>query len=226
MVRRPVRSGILKRVSRHITQEVCPFTIRFTKATSEPAFAARAPGEPPFGVQLEHGASRLHPGTVSPSLIALLETALDEAAWDSFSRGSPIRRVGRAGLARNVCVALGNWGSPEGALVLVRAVGGPGAVGTCARCMGARQSGLCRGKGSAVRAGLGKNRRLDPGGVVSGGGRLTGQKSSRRTMRWKRGDPRSGSNAGSTPTSTSADDPSSAPRSRKRSARSFSPRAV
>jgi epoxyqueuosine reductase QueG len=112
-------------LSRHIKQEVCPFTIRFTKATSEPAFAARAPGEPPFGVQLEHGASRLHPGTVSPSLIALLETALDEAAWDSFSRGSPIRRVGRAGLARNVCVALGNWGSPEAALVLVRALADP-----------------------------------------------------------------------------------------------------
>jgi epoxyqueuosine reductase len=104
---------------------VCPFTQRFSQATSEPAFAARAPGEPPFGVQLEAGASRSHPGTASPSLIALLETALDEAAWDAFSCGSAIRRAGRAGFARNVCVALGNWGSPEAAAVLSRALSDP-----------------------------------------------------------------------------------------------------
>jgi hypothetical protein len=41
---------------------------------------------------------------MSPPLIALLETALDEAAWNSFSRGSAIRRAGRAGFARNVCM--------------------------------------------------------------------------------------------------------------------------
>jgi len=50
------------------------------------------------------------PGTEFPSLIELLETALDEAAWDAFARGSAIRRVGRAGFARNVCVGLGNLG--------------------------------------------------------------------------------------------------------------------
>ncbi|CAN5759400.1 hypothetical protein BH23GEM3_BH23GEM3_00320 [soil metagenome] len=33
--------------------------------------------------------------------------------------------MGRAGLARNVCVALGNWGLPEAALVLVRALADP-----------------------------------------------------------------------------------------------------
>ena len=108
-----------------ICQEVCPFTLRFSKATSEPAFAARAPGEPPFGVQLEFGASRSHPGTASPSLIALLETALDEAVWDSFSRGSAIRRAGRAGFARNVCVGLGNCGAPEAIPVLSAALRDP-----------------------------------------------------------------------------------------------------
>jgi epoxyqueuosine reductase len=108
-----------------ICQEVCPFTRRFSKATSEPAFAARGPGEPPFGVQLESGASRSHPGTASPPLIALLETALDEAAWDSFSRGSAIRRAGRTGFARNVCVALGNWASPDVVPVLTRALADP-----------------------------------------------------------------------------------------------------
>ena len=105
-----------------ICQEVCPFTIRFSMATSEPAFAARGPGEPPFGVQLEAAASRSHPGTASPSLVALLETALDDAAWDAFSRGSAIRRAGRAGFARNVCVGLGNWGSAEAVPALTRAL--------------------------------------------------------------------------------------------------------
>jgi epoxyqueuosine reductase len=104
---------------------VCPFTRRFSQATSEPAFAARAPGEPPFGVQFERGASCSHPGTASPSLIALLETALDETAWDAFSRGSALRRSGRAGFARNVCVGLGNWGSPDAVPVLSRALSDP-----------------------------------------------------------------------------------------------------
>lgn len=106
----------------HFSQERCPFTIRFSQTTSEPAFAARAPGEPPVGVQLEAGASRSHPGTASPSLTALLETALDEVAWDAFSRGSAVRRAGRAGFARNLCVALGNWGSPDAVPVLTRAL--------------------------------------------------------------------------------------------------------
>lgn len=41
--------------------------------------------------------------------------ALSEECWDAFSRGSAIRRAGRAGFARNVCVAVGNWlaGEPE-----------------------------------------------------------------------------------------------------------------
>jgi epoxyqueuosine reductase len=108
-----------------ICQEVCPFTRKFSRPSSEPAFASRGPGEVPFGVQLEVGASRSHPGTRSPSLIALLETALDEAAWDAFSRGSAIGRSGRAGFARNVCVGLGNWGSPEGVPVLTQALSDP-----------------------------------------------------------------------------------------------------
>ena len=45
----------------------------------------------------------LHPGTDSPSLVELLRMALDEDVWEAFSRGSAIRRAGRAGFARNVC---------------------------------------------------------------------------------------------------------------------------
>jgi epoxyqueuosine reductase len=85
----------------------------------------RAPGEAPFGVQLEPGAPAAHPGTGAPSLIALLEMALHEKAWDAFSRGSAIRRAGRAGFARNVCVGLGNWGSPDAIPVLTRALSDP-----------------------------------------------------------------------------------------------------
>ncbi|MFW6039904.1 MAG: HEAT repeat domain-containing protein, partial [Gemmatimonadota bacterium] len=66
-----------------------------------------------------------HPGTAAPSLIDLLETALDEEAWNDFSRGSAVRRTGRAGFARNVCVALGNWTSSEALPVLVRALDDP-----------------------------------------------------------------------------------------------------
>jgi len=51
--------------------------------------------------------------------------ALDPEAWEAFSRGSAIRRARRAGFARNVCVALGNWGSPEAIPVLARALTDP-----------------------------------------------------------------------------------------------------
>jgi len=60
-------------------------------------------------------AAPLHPGTDAPSLVNLLRMALSEEGWEAFSRGSAIRRAGRAGFARNVCVAMGNWlsGSDE-----------------------------------------------------------------------------------------------------------------
>jgi epoxyqueuosine reductase len=103
-----------------ICQEVCPFNERFAEETEEPAYAARGPGERPVGVEPEGRPPRpesaaggpavpWHPGTETPSLIELLETALDGERWDAFSRGSAIRRAGRAGFARNVCVAIGNW---------------------------------------------------------------------------------------------------------------------
>ena len=63
------------------------------------------------------------PGTSGPALLDLM--AMDEAAWDEFSRGSAIRRARRAGFLRNVAVALGNWGSPEAVPALVRALSDP-----------------------------------------------------------------------------------------------------
>ena len=74
------------------------------KASSEPAFASRGPSEPPFGVErLPTDGS--HPGTRSPSLIGLM--SMDEVGWEAFSRGSALRRAGRAGFLRNVAVSLG-----------------------------------------------------------------------------------------------------------------------
>ncbi len=105
-----------------ICQEVCPFTRTFSQPTSEPAFAPRGPGWPPFGVRPVPRSSTSHPGTASPSLIMLLSVALDEESWDSFSRGSAIRRAGRAGFARNVCVGLGNWALPDAVPVLSAAL--------------------------------------------------------------------------------------------------------
>jgi hypothetical protein len=139
----PQLSGISKRVSRYRTQEVCPWNgPKFValngrerererkrerererkrerereQRPTEPAFAARAAGEPPFGVRLEPGASGSHPGTASPSLVDLM--FMDESGWAAFSRGSPLRRAGRAGFRRNVAVALGNWGDEAAVQVL------------------------------------------------------------------------------------------------------------
>ncbi len=67
------------------------------------------------GGRMSDGRRDPHPGTDGPSLVELLRMALSEAGWEAFSRGSAIRRAGRAGFARNVCVAMGNWlaGEPE-----------------------------------------------------------------------------------------------------------------
>jgi epoxyqueuosine reductase len=86
-----------------ICQEVCPFNgAKFVQLTHEPDFAPR-------------------PQTSDPTLVELI--AMDEAAWDRFSRGSAVRRSGRAGFLRNVAVALGNWGSERAVPALTRALG-------------------------------------------------------------------------------------------------------
>ncbi len=99
-----------------ICQEVCPWNGgKFVQITSEPDFSSRWTPE-----GMRPGSL---PSTDAPSLIELM--GMDEAAWDAFSRGSPIRRAKRAGFLRNAAVALGNWGSPEAVPVLVRALEDP-----------------------------------------------------------------------------------------------------
>jgi len=117
-----------------ICQEVCPFNRRFAEPAIEPGYAARGPGERPTGVELEGPVSEQsgipptpnHPGTDAPLLTELM--GMDEVAWEAFSRGSAIRRAGRAGFLRNVAVALGNWGSVEAVPALVGALSDPDAL--------------------------------------------------------------------------------------------------
>jgi len=88
-----------------VCQEVCPFN-RFARPVGEEVF--RAAGW----------------NTAAPPLLDLL--ALDD---DSFARrfaNSPIKRIKRARLVRNACVAAGNWGSREAVAPLVRLLGDAG----------------------------------------------------------------------------------------------------
>ena len=84
-----------------ICQEVCPWNDRFAEPTGEPAYSVRD-------------------GLDGPELIELAERLLgaDEESFRELFRKSPIKRAKRAGLLRNVCVALGNWGAEDGVPVL------------------------------------------------------------------------------------------------------------
>jgi epoxyqueuosine reductase len=82
--------------------EACPWN-RFARASKEAAFAARP------GVQL--GPREL--------------LALDDEAFRTQFKGSPIKRIKRRGLLRNVCVALGNTGTPEDIPALEKAAADP-----------------------------------------------------------------------------------------------------
>ena len=54
--------------------------------------------------------------------------ALDEAGWDALSQGTPLKRAGRAGLARNAAIVLGNRGDQRSLDALRRATSHPDAV--------------------------------------------------------------------------------------------------
>jgi epoxyqueuosine reductase len=88
-----------------ICQEVCPWNARFSRPATEPAYAPR-------------------PGLDGPALLALAGDLLatDESGFRKKFEGSPLRRAKRAGMLRNVCVALGNWRSEEVVGVLILAL--------------------------------------------------------------------------------------------------------
>ncbi len=82
-------------------QIVCPWN-SYAVATKEPAFQERE------GVK---------------GLIALMQ--LDEEGFRARFRKSPVKRIKRRGLLRNVAVALGNSGRPEAVPVLTEALSDP-----------------------------------------------------------------------------------------------------
>ena len=88
-----------------ICQEVCPWNERFARPAEEEAYRARE-------------------GLDGPSLVELADKllSLDDEEFRQVFRDSAIKRAKRAGLLRNVCVALGNWGDAEAVPVLVRAL--------------------------------------------------------------------------------------------------------
>ena len=88
-----------------ICQEVCPWNHRFSAPTDETEYMS-TPG-----------------GPNGRSLLALAAELLDISgkAFLRRYRDSPLSRPRRNGMLRNVCVALGNWGSDEARPLLERA---------------------------------------------------------------------------------------------------------
>jgi len=76
-----------KRVSRDISQEVCPRNASFAQATGEPGY-------------------RAGPDTDGPALIELM--GLTEEGFAARFSGSPVKRAKRRGFLRKVAMALGN----------------------------------------------------------------------------------------------------------------------
>jgi epoxyqueuosine reductase len=87
-----------------VCQDVCPFN-RFAQPTAASEFTAAS---------LDAAA---------PPLLDLL--ALDEAGFAARFAHSPIKRIKRRGLLRNVCVAAGNWGSETAVAPLIRLLSDP-----------------------------------------------------------------------------------------------------
>jgi epoxyqueuosine reductase len=88
-----------------ICQEVCPWNERFVQPAEDEVYRTRD-------------------GLDGPSLVDLAQRllGLDESEFRALFRESSITRAKRAGLLRNVCVALGNWGAREAIPILARAL--------------------------------------------------------------------------------------------------------
>jgi epoxyqueuosine reductase len=95
-----------------ICQEVCPFTRKFSVVAVESDYAARPAWEAEWDrdeddPEGEGPIEAVIPTTDGPALVDLMR--MSEGEWDAYTRGSAMRRVGYAGLRRNVAIALGNW---------------------------------------------------------------------------------------------------------------------
>jgi len=110
---RELRPGFGNRIfGCDICQEVCPWNRR--------RGLPREPRLPGLRARAEWMAPPLLEGFRGESPYWLVEAAFRER-W----RRSPVRRAGRSGMLRNVCVALGNWGHPSAVPALVQALADP-----------------------------------------------------------------------------------------------------
>lgn len=81
-VRRPVERRIRKRVNRQNTQEVCPFTRKFSRVADEPDYAPRPAWEAEWDRDPDDDAlaEATIPTTDGPALVDLMRMSEDEWA--------------------------------------------------------------------------------------------------------------------------------------------------
>jgi epoxyqueuosine reductase len=105
---RELRSAVGTRIfGCDVCQEVCPFNA---------AAPARTAPDPGLALTIR---------AAERSALDLVRTlGLGTAQMRQLVRGTPLRRAGRDGLLRNVCVALGNTGDPAAIPALARALAG------------------------------------------------------------------------------------------------------
>jgi hypothetical protein len=107
-VRAPVPSGISKRFCRYISQDVCPYNVKFAQELNEPVFAPR---------EALAGKDAL---TLARDLLAMTQEEFSAAF-----KNSPMKRAKLRGLKRNAAVVLGNLGANENVDVLTQALDDP-----------------------------------------------------------------------------------------------------
>jgi epoxyqueuosine reductase len=97
-----------------ICQEVCPWN-------------SRLPERSPLLAGLAAQAERIAPPLLD-GFRAESPYWLEDGAFAQRFRRSPVKRAKRAGMLRNVCVALGNWGDPAALPALAQALNDPAAL--------------------------------------------------------------------------------------------------
>ncbi len=102
----PVSSSTIKRLYRFISQDVCPWNVKFAQALPErSAFKPRA-------MFVETGS---HDGTRAQARAVLM---MEHAEYTAAYKGSAIERAKSWMLQRNACVVLGNLGVSNDVAVL------------------------------------------------------------------------------------------------------------
>jgi epoxyqueuosine reductase len=104
----PVVSEISKRVYRYISQEVCPWNVRFARAL--PDDSPFRPREALAGKDARELAREL--------------LGMTQEQFSALFKRSPMKRAKLRGLQRNAAVVLGNVGTADDVAVLERALHG------------------------------------------------------------------------------------------------------